>query len=90
MMTEGTGKEGFSGSFMSCAKEFVQEQCRERTMPIYQFKIRSHGSTIWVVEHYCRDDLDALEKAESEFGVRVWHNGQPVANAEKKPPHKLQ
>lgn len=57
-------------------------------MPLYEFRIRSQGSTIWIVEHYCRDDLDALEKAASDFGVRVWHNGHPVAHADKKTPRK--
>jgi hypothetical protein len=53
-------------------------------MPLYEFRIRSQGSTIWVVEHYCRDDDDALEKADTDFGVRVWHNGRPIAHAGKK------
>jgi hypothetical protein len=50
-------------------------------MPLYEFRIRSQGSTIWTVGRFCRDDFEALEKAESEFGVRVWHKGHPVPRA---------
>jgi hypothetical protein len=59
-------------------------------MPLYEFRIRSQGATIWIVEHYCRDDIDALEKAETDFGVKVWHDGRPVAPSERKQLYKSQ
>lgn len=47
-------------------------------MPFYEFRIRSQGRTIWTVEKHCHNDLDALKKAETEFGVRIWRGGQEI------------
>ena len=50
-------------------------------MTPYEFRTVSHGKTIWTAEHYCRTDLDALERAAKsvrEFEVSVWHDGHRI------------
>ena len=46
-------------------------------MTPYEFRIISHGKTIWTVEHYCLDHADAFvqaQKSSAMYEVQVWQS----------------
>lgn len=53
-------------------------------MSVYEFRVLSSGKLIRTAEHYCFDDLDALDKAASvaaEYSVQVWQSDKRVSPA---------
>jgi hypothetical protein len=51
-------------------------------MTPYEFRTVSQGKTIWTVEHYCRNDAEALDAAENAngfFEIQVWKSDVRLA-----------
>ena len=51
-------------------------------MAIYEFRTVSKGKTLWTAEHYCRDDVDALNQAKKSYEnneIQVWRSDVRIA-----------